>query len=73
MTAQTKWDKLDVELSDTNESERARETKVPCLYCGTPTKALSGVCTAHDDLPEQEAESLADDLLKRIRVSKEEE
>lgn len=45
------WDVLRAELADTMRSTQYAKPLVPCFYCGVPTRALGGICTAHDDLP----------------------
>ena len=39
------------ELFDTMNGSYYARPKRPCVYCGTQTRAVSGVCTAHSDLP----------------------
>ena len=43
------WDMIRAEMMDTARGQA--RPKQPCRYCGIPTSALSGVCTAHRDLP----------------------
>lgn len=43
------WDLHRAELFDTITAQRQRALR-PCVYCGHPTRALSQVCLAHDDL-----------------------
>lgn len=50
MSAPT-WDVIAAELVDTVASQRQLKTKRACIYCATPTTAISRVCPAHSDLP----------------------
>ncbi len=43
------WDVFAAELADT--ARGANHKKRPCVYCGALTRAVSGVCLAHSDLP----------------------
>ncbi len=45
------WDMLRAEMFDTIRSQPDARPKRNCLYCGTLTRAVSQVCTAHSDLP----------------------
>jgi hypothetical protein len=45
------WDMLDAELADTARSAPWNREKRACYYCGEPTRATSGICWRHDDLP----------------------
>ncbi len=45
------WDMFAAEFSDTQRGDKSARQKLPCVYCGHPTKALSRVCLAHSDLP----------------------
>ncbi len=44
------WDMFAAELVDTRQHNRQLATWKRCAYCGARTMAVSGVCTAHDDL-----------------------
>lgn len=46
-----KWDILLGELGDVLEATPYRKPKRPCIFCGRSTRALSGVCPDHADLP----------------------
>ncbi len=49
------WDVYAAELADTMRGGKDSRPRKPCIYCGNMTRALSYVCTAHDDLPALEA------------------
>ena len=51
MTTQA-WDMYRTELADTQRGMQASRPKLPCIYCGAPTKSVYQVCCAHSDLPE---------------------
>lgn len=44
------WDPFRAELADTMRGNKDARPKRPCVYCSQPTRALSGVCLAHEDL-----------------------
>lgn len=44
------WDRYLAEYGDVLQAVRLEQRRQPCKLCGFPTRALSGICCAHDDL-----------------------
>ena len=56
-----RWDEIRAEYADVRRNTQYARRLRPCIYCGTPTRALSQICCAHEDLPAFEG----NDLMRR--------